>query len=189
MSMEPMEKLAILTAMEKAVKERIKDARAECNALMEEAYGNIGAEKIAMKVNGAKVGDMTVTFNADGFAITDKEAFEEFAVDYGLAAKRKRIRPGMEASVIKALEGCFAEDVLDETVEEYVALSGDWEKSMERVGDAVCYMDSGMVVPGVSYRPKTAKGTMVRGCRPDDVLPIVAGLPGGIDGLLLGEAQ
>ena len=185
--MEPMEQLAVLTAMEKAVKDRIREVRAECNDKMLGTYDSIGAEKIALKVCGTKVGDMTVTFHSEGFAVTDEEAFGEFAVDYGLATKRKRIRPEMMESAIKAIESAFEPDVAAEAIEEYTALSPDWEKAMERGNGCVLYMDSGMPVPGVEYRPKRVKGTMVRGCKPDEVLPLLRSLPGGIDGLLLGE--
>ena len=185
--MEPMEQLAVLTAMEKAVKDRIREVRAECNDKMLGAYDSIGAEKIALKVCGTKVGDMTVAFHSEGFAVTDEEAFGEFAADYGLAAKRKRIRPEMMESAIKAIESAFEPDVAAETIEEYTVLSPDWEKAMERGNGRVLYMDSGMPVPGVEYRPKRVNGTMVRGCKPDEVLPLLQSLPGGIDGLLLGE--
>lgn len=185
--MNPMEQLAVLTAMEKAVKDRIKCVRDDCNRSLLQNHDDMGVEKVAMKVCGSKVGDMTVTFNADGFAVVDREAFEEFAVDYGLATKRKRIRPEMMESAIKAIEGAFEPDVAAEVIEEYTALSPDWEKAMERGNGCVLYMDSGMPVPGVEYRPKRVKGTMVRGCKPDDVLPLLRSLPGGIDGLLLGE--
>ena len=175
------EQLAVLTALKKAVDERLKEVRSGADEAMRDAYEEDGVEKKALKVCGEKVGELVVTFASDGF--------EEFAVDYGLASVKRSIRPDMMDSCIKALESVFDAEVLEEAVRETVVVSADWEKSMSRVGDAVCYMDSGMVVPGVEYRPKLAKGTMVRGCKPDDVVPILRGLPGGVDALLLGGSD
>lgn len=180
------EKLAVLTALKKAVDERLKEVRAEADGSMKEAYLDDGVEKKALKVGDRKVGELIVTFASDGFEIADKRAFEEFALDYGLATVKREIRPDMMESCIKALEGVFERDVMKEAVRETVAISPGWEKSMSRCGDAVAYMDSGMIVPGVEYRPKLAKGTMVRGCKPCDVVPILRDLPGGVDALLLG---
>ena len=185
--MDEMEQLAVLSAIEKAVNDRIKEVRDECNAKMLGAYDSMGAEKIALKACGAKVGDMTVTFDSDGWSVTDREAFEEFALDYGLARIERRIRPEMEQSVIKMLEKDLDPEVYAETVSESVVLSGDWEKAITNTGGVPTYLDTGLAVPGLDYRPKTVKGTMVRGCKPADVFPMISSLPGGINGLLLGD--
>lgn len=183
------EKLAVLTALKKAVDAQLKDVRAEADDGMREAYLDDGVEKKALKVGGQKVGELIVTFASDGFEVADKRAFEEFALDSGLATVKREIRPDMMESCIKALGSVFEPDVLEEAVLETVVLSPDWEKAMNRCCDAVSYMDSGMVVPGVEYRPKLAKGTMVRGCKPEDVVPILRGLPGGVDAILLGDGD
>lgn len=180
------EKLAVLTALEKAVKDRMKDVRSEADADLMDAYDENGYEKKAVKLNGQKVGEHIVTFRKEGYEITDRAAFEEFALDYGLAEQRRYIAPDFMESAIKALEAAFEPEVLDGAIVTEIVLSGDWELAMERVGDAVCYMDSNMVVPGVAYRPKEVKGTMLRGCRPEDVVPIISALPGGVESLLLG---
>lgn len=183
------EQLAVLTALKKAVESRLKEVRAEADNEMREAYLDDGVEKKALKVGGTKVGELTVTYASEGYELADKKAFEEFALDYGLASVKRTIKPDMMESCIKALEDVFEPDVLDSAVKEEVVISGDWEKKMTLVGDAVCFGDSGMVVPGVAYRPKLAKGTMVRGCDPKSVLPVLRQLPGGIDNLLLGDGD
>ena len=183
------EQLAVLTALKKAVDARLKEVRSEADEGMREAYLDDGVEKKALKVAGEKVGELIVTFASDGYEVADRKAFEAFALDYGLATVKRTIRPDMMESCRKALEGVFEPDVLAEAVQEKVEVSAEWEKAMERVGDAVCYMDSGMVVPGVEYRPKLAKGTMVRDCKPDSVLPLVRAMPGGVDALLLGDGD
>lgn len=187
--MKATEKLAVLTAMKKAVDVALKDARAEADDMLADAYEDMGVEKMALKLNGDKVGELLVTFTKDGFEITDegREEFEAFALDYGMAEIRRTIRPDMMESAIRALENVFSPEVLAETVQETVVVHPDWEKAMENVGGVVQYMDSGMNVPGVRVVPRRAKGTMVRGCEPDKVIPIVNQLPDAAT-LLLGGA-
>lgn len=185
--MKPTEKLAVLTAMKKAVESALKEARAEADDLLADAYEDMGVEKMALKLNGEKIGELLVTFTKDGFEISDEAEFESFALDYGMAEIRRTIRPDMMESAIRALENVFSPEVLAETVEERVVIHPDWEKAMENVGGVVQYMDSGMNVPGVRVVPRKAKGTMVRGCEPDKVIPIINQLPEAAT-LLLGGA-
>lgn len=184
----PVEKLPVLIALEKAVKDEIKVIRRECDDTLLEGYEDAGYEKRALKVGGQKVGEFTVTFNSEGFEIVNRPMFEEFALDYGMAYEKRTIRPDMMESAIKALEAYFPQDVIDQTVQTEVVLHPDWEKAMENVGGVVQYMDSGMNVPGVAVRPKTVKGTRVTGCKPQDVIPRLNQLDGGVTALLTGGA-
>lgn len=185
-ALTPIEKLPMLTALEKVVKDEIKSVRRECDGILLEGYESMDVEKRALKVGGQKVGEFTVTFNKEGFEITDQKAFEEFALDYGMATTRRRIRPDMEQSAIRYLENSLDPEVFAEAVEEEVVLDPDWEKGMEMVCGVVQYMDSGLNVPGVEFRPKTVKGTRVTGCKPADVLPLMQQLEGGVTGFLTG---
>lgn len=185
--MRPQEKVAVITAMKKALDDALKQARAEADDALMEAYEDMGVEKMAIKLNGEKVGEFVVTFAKEGFEIADQKAFEEFAIDYGMAEVRRTIRPDMMESAIRALEDVFEPDVLAEAVQETVVIHPDWEKAMENVGGVVQYMDSGMNVPGVRIKPRRVKGTMVRGCEPEKVIPIVNELPEARQ-LLLGGA-
>lgn len=183
------EELAVLTAMEKAVKDRIRDVRSEANASIMDAYEGMGVEKLALKVGEQKVGEFIVTFAKEGFEVTDPAAFEEFALDYGLASQRRAIRPDMVATAIKALEGAYDAELVAEVVETVTVYDPEWERAMTNVGGIACYMDSGQPVPGVEVRPKRVKGTMVRDCKPAAVFPVVANLPGGFNGYLLGGGE
>lgn len=184
----PMDKLPVLVALEKAIKDEIRVVRRECDDTLLDTYEAEGYEKKALKFGGAKVGEFTITFNAEGFEITDREAFEEFALDYGMATVRRTIRPDMMESAIKALEDVFPPEVMDEAVQAEVVLHPDWEKGMTNIGGVVQYMDSGMNVPGVAPRPRTVKGTRVTGCRPQDVIPRLNQIEGGAQALLMGGA-
>jgi hypothetical protein len=183
------EKLAVLTTLEKLVKEEKAAVRAECDAEIAELCEAYGTEKIGLTLNGAKVGDFLIAFNPEGFTVVDREAFEEFALDYGLASVKRSIRPTMMHAAIKVLEGAMdAESVRDYVVEEVVVV-GDWEEHLAYVGGRVLFADSGLEVPGVVFRPRSMNGTKVRGCKPQDVVPILQSLPGGINPLLLGGGE
>ena len=184
----PMEKLPILVALEKAVKDELKSTRAECDEMLLDFYDCDGFERRALRINGEKVGDFAVTFNSEGFYIDDLEAFEEFALNYGMATVRRTIRPDMMESAIRALEDAFEPDVLDQVIQSEVVISPDWEKAMVNVGGVAMYFDSGLSVPGVVPRPKTVKGTRVTGCKPADVVPRLNQIEGGATALLLGGA-
>lgn len=184
----PYEKLAVLTAMKKAVAKELDAVRKECDELLLDAYEEDWVEKKALKVGGEKVGEFIVKFNPAGYDITDREAFEEFALDYGMATVKRTIRPEMTESVIRALENHFEDEVIEQAVKTEVVISKDWEKGMENIGGVVQYMDSGMNVPGVSIRPRKVAGTMVTKCQPADVIPRLNQLEGGVPALLMGGA-
>ena len=60
---------------------------------------------------------------------------------------------------------------------------------MTAKGDTCFFMDTLEVVPGVKVRKKGIKNTMVKGCAPEAVLPIVNKLSGGVNALLVGETE
>lgn len=182
--MDVYEELAVLTALQKAVKERLDEVRAEADMNMGD-----GVEKRTLSVGGQKVGEIAVTFAKEDWAIVDREAFEAFALDYGMARVEKAIRPGWMETCVKALESAFEPEVLSSAIDEKVVLEGDWKKAVTKVGSDPVYLDSGMVIPGLAYMPRCEKGTRVTGCKPSDVVPILQGLPGGMEMALLGEAD
>lgn len=180
------EKLAVITALEKWVKAQKAEIRAEADADFADLCEEYGTEKIGLTVNGQKVGTFVMTFHPEGFAVTDPDAFEDFALDYGLATLKRTIRPDMESTAIRVIEDVLEPELFADFVKEEVTLAGDWESKLVRVGGRVLLGDSGLEVPGVSFRPRAMKGTQVRDCKPEVVVPILQGLPGGINTLLLG---
>ena len=174
------EQLAVLTALQNIIKERLNEIRGEADAELLGSYADDGVVKKALKLGGVKVGDFMVVLTKDEWRIEDREAFEDFALTYGFAEIRKTIRPEYMARAISILEA-EAPEALTETVE----LAKDWQKLItNRVGVAV-YLDSGMPVPGLVYEGPHVKCTQVRGCKPETVVPIMQQL-GGLDRLLLG---
>lgn len=177
--MKPTEQLAILTALKKAVDSRIKEVRAVADEEILDAYDDFGVEKIALKLEDQKVGDFIITFTSEGFEITDNDALSEFALDYGLGCYIDQIDDSKYNEVISYLR-----EFAPQYIKRKVALYDGWEKYIYFVDGECVYKDSGMVVPGLEHKPRKIKSTMVRGCKPEDVLPITRRL-GGVDQLLL----
>ena len=175
------EQVAVLTALQKMVKARLDEVRAEADEALLADFEEDGVTKKALKLGGIKVGDYIVVLNSGKWAVTDAEAFHEFALDYGFATIQRSIRPEYMNQAIDMM----AEEY-PEAVDESVKLDPKWENYVENVAGVPTFMDSGMTVPGIEYTGQTVKGTQVRGCKPEDVGPIIAKL-GGVDALLLGE--
>lgn len=182
------EQLAVITALEKWCKEKKVEIREQADQNLALMYESNDVEKMALKVNGEKVGDLIVVFHKEGFDITDREAFEDFCLSYGLATVKRTIRPEMVGAAIKVIEGAIEPDHWRDFLQEEVVLVGDWENYMVNVGGKVLFCDSGMEVPGVAFRPRRPKGTQVRKCEHEVVIPLLQAMPGGINSLLLGDA-
>lgn len=179
--MNSTEKLAVLTAMDKAVKAGAKQVRAEADEGLMSIYRDMGVEKVELRVADAPVGTLQVTFSKDGYEVTDMGAFAPFAIANGMAREKKAIRPEYMDAAIKIVEAH-----LPEAIETTVEPAKDLDKMLDHIGDAVVAYGTSEVVPGVSWRPKRANGTMVRGCEPEKVIPLLQSLPGGVEPLLLG---
>lgn len=177
------ESLAVLTALQKAVKERLDAVRAEADAAMLADYEADGVVRKALKVNGAKVGDYLVVMTADDWAVTDAGALEDFALTYGFARPVLSIRPECMAAAVKLVEG-----IDPFLLQEEVKLNADWKKLLTNTGGVATFLDSGEPVPGVEPLPPRVKCTQVRGCKPSDVVPQIRQL-GGLDRVLLGSGD
>lgn len=180
------EKLAVITALEKWLKDQKAEIRREADAAFAELCEEHNTEKIGLTINGQKVGQYIMQFHPEGYNVTDKDAFEDFALTYGLASIKRSIRPEMTGAAIKVIEGAVDPEHVGDFVKEEVVLAGDWEEKLVMVGGRVLFADSGLEVPGVAFRPRAMKGTQVRDCKPEVVIPILQGMPGGVNSLLLG---
>ncbi len=175
------ERLAMLTALQKAVKVELDATRAEADASMLESYENDGVVKKALKVGGVKVGDYIVVLTSGDWAVTDADALEDFALTYGFAKTELSIKPECMAAAVKLIE---ATDPF--MLAETVTLDKDWKGYVANTGGAATFLDSGEIVPGIEPLPPRVKCTQVRGCKPEDVVPLLRQL-GGVDQLLLGD--
>lgn len=175
------EKVAVLTALKKMVGTELDKVRAEADEAMLEAYEDDGVTKKALKLGGVKVGDYIVVLNSGQWAVEDRAAFEDFALTYGFASMERTVKGGYMPRVIEILE-----QELPEAVAETVKVDPKWQDYVENLAGTPMFLDSGEIVPGLKFTGQTVKGTQVRGCKPEDVAPILQQL-GGVDALLLGE--
>lgn len=171
----------MLTALQKMVKERLDEVRAEADAELLAAYEDDGVTKKALRLGGVKVGDFVVVMNSGSWAVEDEEAFEDFALSYGFAEEERGVLPEWRARALEVLER-----ELPEAISRTVKVSPKWQGLVRNVGGVPVYLDSGLEVPGLRFTGQTVKCTQARGCRPEDVAPIIRGM-GGVDALLLGE--
>lgn len=177
------EKLAILTALKKMVETERKTARKEADAELISAYNESGVKQMALKVGGIEVGTFSITFNSGEWEITDKAAFDDFALAYGFATIERGIKPEYMHRAIELL----AEDEPD-GITETVRVDPKWIDYITNDAGKPMFLDSGMEVPGVTYTGKTVKGTQVCKCEPETVAPILRQM-GGVDALLLEDGE
>ena len=177
--MKNTEQLAVLVALEKAVKEKIKAVRQLADDEILEAYDDMGVEKIALKLDGTKVGDLTISFTKESYEVTDQEALNDFFADYGMVSVTKEIAPEYHNDAMALIS-----NEMPEAIREKVTPLAGWDKCIEYVDGECTFYDSGMVIPGIKMVPRMVKNTMVRGCKPEDVIPITQRL-GGFEQLLL----
>ena len=175
------ERVAILTAMQKAVKEALNDARDELGDSMRTS----DVERLALKVGGEKVGTAIIAGRKTVPMIDNQDEFMEFALDYGFATSHKEINPALVPSLIRYLEINPPEDMQDVIIERY-ELDNKWEEHIECRGEKCYLAGTDLEAPGVV--PCTTLGTLqVRDCKPVDVIPrldnisIRAALGGGTD--------
>ena len=174
------EQLAVLTALQKLVKQRLDAVRAEADAALVGDYDADGVTKKALKLGSAKVGEYLVVLSPASWAVSDPELFEDFALAYGFASARKSIKPERMHQALAILE---RED--ESLLEVEVAVDPGWRKLITNTAGVPTLLDSGEVVPGIELVPESIKCTQVRGCKPEDVIPIMQQL-GGVEHLLLG---
>ncbi len=161
------EELAVLTALQKVVGSRLDAVRAEADAGMRQSYDEDGVTKKALKVGGAKVGDYIVTLTKGTWRVANAKEFEDFALSYGFARIDKSIRPEYMAMAIELLED------VEGALETKVTVDEKWPNFITNVDGHAFYMDSELEVPGLEWAPQRIKGLQVRGCNPDDVMPIL----------------
>lgn len=170
------EAVAAGTAAKKVVDELYSNLRDEFDAEMLEAYERNGTSSRVLRFNGVEVGTANVVRGKDVWRVSDRDAFEEFALLNGMADIRRSIAPGCESRAIEVL----MEHAPELVSEEALMLPG-WEKSVENRG-GVPYL-GGVPVPGLEYGGRSAMHVTVRGVKPETVVPLVRSA-GGFDRLL-----
>lgn len=186
--MTPLEQATLLTSMQKAVKVKLDEVRADIDEEMIKQYVEDGTDRKSLKLGNVKVGTISIRMSKAGYQVTDREIFENYLLGAGYANKRYEIKPNASAEVKKILEdnGIDWHKYFDLHIEPTEAL----EKDLSIVGDCVVNTKTGEVVDGVAPMPERPIGTTIRGCKPEEVLPIALSMPReSISNLLMGEVQ
>lgn len=181
MNLTPIQKSAVFTALQKAIKPESDQARHDANESLRHLYEETGTDRVRVSIGGTEVGTFSLAFEKDGFTVTDREAFDEFCLANGFAEERIYVKPAWKPKAAELMaESC------PEGVERRVELKKDYEKLFRHVDGVYVVEGTNEVVPGISPKPKAIKATQMRGCKPEDVIPALRGLGVGVEQLLLG---
>lgn len=183
--MNNLEKLGILTAMEKAVKEKKEEIRKECDEALRLAYTEQDVEKIAIKIGGQKVGEHVVTFNKEKLTITNIDILKKFLLENGLADEVTALKYARSDEIVEYFAAHGSPDEYERFTERIITIQDGWEKCLTNNAGILTFLDTGEIVPGVMCCVPSVRGTMVRGCAPDAVLPAIA--QAGVDAMGLLE--
>lgn len=169
---------AVTDALKKASKEDREAADAELSRLYEES----GSDRVKVAIDGQEVGTLSMRFSAEGYQVDDADAFEGFCVANGLGRYRKSIDPAYMQQAVEELETRWPDGIV-RTFEPDAGL----DRLLQRLGDSFVVAGTGEVVPGISPKPKEPIGTTLRGCKPETVLPLLAGSPEALGQLMTGD--
>ncbi len=180
--MTAVQQLGVLTALQKMVKAKADEVRAQVYADMAEGYmSGDGGDKYVL-LDGEQVGKVTLKVDKSGWEVTDPVEFEAFLNDNGQLEERWSLKPEYTAEAMARLADypwmfqCEAKP------------KESFTRLFERCGDSVVVAETDAVVPGVAPCKAKPKGIMVTGCKPQQVAPIVA-RTGGLDAMLLGSGS
>lgn len=186
--MNNLEQLVVLRAGSKLFSDREKQVRAECDAEFEDQYKELGIKKKEIRLGDQTVGEIVAVMAKPKYVVSNKEEFDDFALCNGLAHVKRTIDPWMQSRAIEILQDHLSPEELDQFVHEEVVYDENWQMAMGLVDGEVVLDGTTHIVPGVSFVPEHYKNSMLKGCKPEDVLPAVKRL-GGFDQLLLGDAS
>ena len=161
-----MRSVAVITALEKYVKQEKASARLKADALIYDAYEAIGADRIPIEMDGEKVGEITITFTTPSPVITDMEAYEAWATENDLT--QEHVEVIADRLDIEKVRAMWPDAVRTSRA---AAQPSAIEEQLTRAGEKVIYTPTGEIIPGVAYTERRPKHTVVRGCKPEDVLP------------------
>lgn len=149
------EKLVVLTAMQKAVKQAVDDMRADVTDEVRAMYVD-GDKPGDVKMFDEKIGTISVTQNKEGFTVTDVGAFDEWCHESGIECTPRLAVPLTDEQVLEVAER-YGLDV--EWVPKDVA---GIMSHISHVNGVAMESDTGEEVPGVEWSPASFKGIMVK---------------------------
>lgn len=184
MNFNPIQKAAILTSLQKAIKPESDQARHDANEALRELYEQTGTDRVRVKLGDVEIGTFSLTFEKDSFEVTDRAAFDDFCLANGFGHEELFVKPEWKKQAAEELATHYPEGV-----ETRVVLEKDMDKLFKNVDGVYVVDGTNEVIPGIRPKPKTIKNTQMRGCKPEDVIPALKGLGVGVEQLLLGGTE
>lgn len=174
------QRLAVLTAMQKDVKEAISEVRAEADRATLDLYETTGAKQFTIKLGDVKVGTISVKDGGGSWVVTDRNEFKPWAEENGFIYHDLHVMEDAYEDVM----ACLREAGLDGFVQSEWFIDDAWKNKLQ-ANASVPVTHDGEIVPGVEWfanRPST----MLTGCKPNDVKQAAKSLGGDVQRLALG---
>lgn len=182
--LSPIQKTAVLTAMQKAVNDKLSEVRPEADEQIKALCENDGVDRINVKLGSEKLGTFSIVFNSDTYEITDRAALDEFLLANGFADSRAHIPVTNMHEAINVIKANAPELLEYETIR-----TDDWEKYLEREGDDFVVSGTDTLIPGIKPKAQTIKGTQLRGCQPKSLLAALKEMDTFVDALLFEDGK
>lgn len=164
--MKELEKLAVLTALQKAVKSELDKVRATCEKELNAQFDAEGIDRKRLSIGGIEVGTLSLRFAKDEYIVTDEQAFYGYLTACGGTIERHRLKDVYAEEAYKRLG-----DEGKHMFETYYEVEPLFAKAFKRIKDDMVLDGVNEVIPGCKPSEKEPIGTLVRGCKPQDVLP------------------
>lgn len=177
-------RVAILTALEKAVREAKDEARAEADRMLAEDYERDGISGVDLIVGDRKVGKLSMV--KPGVGIYGGTAFAGWAYEHGMGRKVLTVDVSdAPQELLDRVTGMLGHEALPY---EFDVRAFDRASNGLRVAGTHVVDAEGEIVPGTYVR---AMRPRVSGCKPADVGEAMAAMDGGptVAGLLIGGEE
>lgn len=172
------QQLAVLKAVQEMVDAKYDELRKQ---VMDDMLEDDNERK-SLYLDDEKVGTATICFEKNDWKVTDRDEFFNWLFENGQLNETHTVKEGCEEEVFQRLSAYpWLFDLHEEPKE-------DFTRTFEKLGDSMIVSGTDVVVPGVVPCKPKAKYITVRGCKPQQVAPIVARI-GGLDAMLLGDGS
>lgn len=184
MELSAVQKSAVLTAIEKALKAESDKARHNANEELKNLYDVVGTDRMRVKIGDTEIGTFSLVFEKESFVVTEREAFDDFCITNGFADETLKIRPEYMQMAAEELATHYPEGV-----EKQVTLKKGYDKFFTQVDGVMVVDGTNEIVPGIAPKPKAIKHTQFRGIKPQETLQALKSAGMGLDQFLLGDGN
>ena len=171
------EQLAIVVALRKKLEELEHDLNSDCRYDAIDAWNETRAGQYRIYINGQDVGTYSVTVSKPQWIITNRDAYEPYALEHGFAEEVRYVDTTLleQNALMEAFPEAVRTDVEFSPLE---SVCGFWRAC----GDVV-YDKNGELVPGIKLEPMKAKSASCRikadavlaACNAQDVMLALGG--------------